>query len=100
MKSTDPMNPDKITGYQKLEKLHGLFVKQLIINAGCCDLENNYTAYPANEFGEKRGTRLFNAKVQQGCLSSMCLPYANSLSIANTFLVVTANHLRSRSLTL
>eukprot|EP01017_Pseudomicrothorax_dubius_P014966 TRINITY_DN1744_c0_g1_i3.p1 TRINITY_DN1744_c0_g1~~TRINITY_DN1744_c0_g1_i3.p1 ORF type:complete len:373 (+),score=51.35 TRINITY_DN1744_c0_g1_i3:132-1250(+) len=72
-KESDPLKGEKIDGFKKIDK-HGLFVKQEIISPACCEVENTYVIFGANEQGEKRGSKLLYAKQKPMSALSVCIP--------------------------
>jgi len=64
------------TGFQRLEKRDGIYIKQKFDWAEAftgCEQENQYNIYAKSKSGEKKKKELFKCKEKSGCLSRQCL---------------------------
>jgi len=63
-------------GYQKLQELEGVFIKQklevLEVVTGC-ETENKYYVYSLGKGGEKKGRKLFKCKEKSSCCARQCM---------------------------
>jgi len=68
--------PVRKTGFQKLEELPGVFIKQklemLEIVSGC-ETENKYHVFAMDKNGNKKGRKIFKCKERSSCCARQCL---------------------------
>ena len=80
--------PQQKGGFQKLQELDGIFIKQkleLLEVVTGCETENKYDVFALNKNGKKKGHRLFKCKEKSSwcarqCLSGDCRPFQMNIS--------------------
>jgi hypothetical protein len=63
-------------GFQKLQDLDGIFIKQkmeLLEVVSGCETENKYHVFTLDKSGKKKGQRLFKCKEKSSCCARQCM---------------------------